>query len=77
MTKAIFTDSMLLVSKWGVKSLALALTPKETTVLAYFHQMRGANNFLVWIQMQQLNVILYTQPVPKHCSVAIHGDWQP
>lgn len=52
MTKAIFTDSMLLVSKRGVKSLALALTPKETTVLAYYHQMRGANNFLVWIQMQ-------------------------
>lgn len=35
--RAAFMDSMLLVSKRGVQSFALAMTHKETMILAHFH----------------------------------------
>lgn len=70
---AVITGSVLLVSERGVKSLALILIPRETMILEHFHQEHSANDFLVWMQIRQLNVILDTQPVPKHCSTGING----
>ena len=74
---AVITDATLLLSKGGVKSLALVLTPKETMTIAHFHQMHSASDFLAWIQIQQLDEILHlTQPVPKHCSTGKNGKQQ-
>lgn len=73
---AVITDATLLCSKRGVKSLALVLTPKETMTAAHFHQMHSASDSLAWIQIQQLDEILHTQPVPKHCSIGKNGKQQ-